>query len=173
MLGVLAVVAVASCNRDDDISSACELLSDSDAEDILGVPTRPGVEEDERLGPGSSCAWISEDSTEEPHARVYGVTISESRGSEARADFEETRDADSRIYVVEPVEGLGGEAYYVVYTEPNNLSQEPSLPDLHVRIGDRVLHLGILDSEERPVEINEAIALERSAAEIAVAKLTA
>lgn len=172
VLVVLALVAGAACDGDGDISSACDLLSDSEAEEILGVATRPGVEDDERLDPGSSCAWVSEDSSEEPHARVYGVVISESSGSEARADFAETRDADSRIYVVEPVEGLGDEAYHVVYTEPNNLSQEPSLPNLHVQVGDRILRLGTYDSEERPVEMDEAMSIERAAADVAVAGLT-
>jgi hypothetical protein len=168
-LAVVAGFALTGCGEDG--VTACELLTDADAEKILGVPTRPGALDDENEGPGTTCAWISEDSTEDPQAPVYGVHISESTGADARSKFEATRDERSPIYVVAPVEGLGDEAFFIVYTEKNDISQKPSLPTLLARTGDRIVRVGVYDSDERPVESDEAKTFERAAAVSAVKEL--
>lgn len=170
-LVLVGLLAIAGCGGGDS-TAACDLITRADAEEILGVATRAGGPADDSTGPGSNCIWISEDSSTEPHDPVYGLVVAEGNDSEKRADFEETRDEDSRIYRVEDVDDLGDEAYYVVYTKPNNLSGKPSLPWLYVRVGDRIIDIGTHDSDERPVELAEAQTMERAAGEIAVATLT-
>jgi hypothetical protein len=172
-IAIVMVALVAAVGCDDGAgSSACSLLTDAEAETVLGVPTRPGVEEEEEIDlPETVCSWVSKDSTTDPHAPVYGITLFESDAADERTDFDETRTEDASSFVVEPVPDLGDEAYYVVYTEPNSLSGTPSLPRLNVRVGDVILHLGILDSDERPVTIDEAKVLERDAAELVLNRL--
>jgi hypothetical protein len=169
VLVVLAVGMVSGCGDDGDLSSACDLVSRADAAQLLGVPARPGVLDDDNEGPGTTCEWISSASSTEAEAAVYGFFISESSESDARDAFEETRDSGSRISQIESVDGIGDDAYFVVYTEPNSLSGTPSLPDLHVRDGDRILFVGTFDSDEHPVSSDEARALELGAAKRALA----
>jgi hypothetical protein len=152
-------------------TAACDLITDADAQRILGEATRAGVADDEHSGPGSSCDWISKSSTRDPHAAVYGLHISEAADSASRRDFEKTRDADTSTYDIEPVGGLGDEAYFVEYTEPTD-NGTPPLPQLHIRRGDTILVVGTYDSDEHPVRGSKARTIELAAAELAVATLT-
>jgi hypothetical protein len=170
-LTFVAMLGVTGCG-DDATSSACDLLTTLEATSLLGEATRPGVEDDDEMdNPGTSCAWISESSSREAEAAVYGVSFSEASGAEARDAFEDRRDEPSPIFTIEPVDGVGDEAYFVVYTEPNSMSGTPSLPVLYLRTDDRLLSAGTFDSDEHPVAADEAKTLERGAARLAVARL--
>ena len=58
-----------------------------------------------------------------------------------------------------------------IYTEPNGISGTPSLPELYVRVDDRVLSIGTYDSDEHPVVIPEARTIEGAVGKAAVLKL--
>lgn len=169
-MAVLASLAATGCGSGAP-SAACDYLTDAQAEDILGEPVLEGVEPLEESRVGTYCEWISKSSSREPEVPVYGLHLSVSDDEERRADFDERRKEESDIFVIEGLRGLGDEAYFLVYTEPNNLSGTPSLPELYVRVGDRVFDAGVYDSDERPVEIDEAKGFERALAQIAVARL--
>jgi hypothetical protein len=166
---VAAGLAIAGCAG--DAPNACDLLSDAEVERILDTPTRPAELDDESLGPGSSCAWISEDSTEEPHAPVYGVHAWLRDDDEARAEFTRRRARPGRDFVTVDIPGLGDDAYFVEDTEPNNLSGTPSLPILYMRVDDDVIGIGTYDSDERPVDADEARAMQRAVARAALVNL--
>jgi hypothetical protein len=169
-LVVIAALGVNGCNGDDS-TVACDLVSDARAQRILGEPTRPGAENDDNDGPGTSCEWITEASTKDPQAAVYGFHIRAQSGSDAVGELEAKRDSTSDSYSIEPVDGLGDDAYYLVYTEPNGISGTPSLPELSVRVDDTVLSIGTYDSDEHPVTIPEARTIEGVVGKAAVLKL--
>jgi hypothetical protein len=167
---VVAALALAGCNNDDSMV-ACDLVTDSIAARILGEPVRPGVENDDNDGPGTSCEWISEASTKDPQAAVYGFHLREQSGSKAVDEFETRRDSTSDRYEIETSDGLGDEAYLLLYTEPND-NGTPSLPELYVRVDDTILSIGTYDSDEHPVSIPEARTIEGVAGKAAVLELT-
>ena len=168
-LVVVAALAATGCSGDDS-TVACDLVKDSTAARILGEPTRPGVENDDNDGPGTSCEWISKASTTDPQAAVYGFHIREQSGDKAVRELEAKRDSTSDSYEIDPVDGLGDDAFFLVYTEPND-SGTPSLPELYVRVDDRVLSIGTYDSDEHPVTIPEARTIEGVVGKAAVLKL--
>jgi hypothetical protein len=169
-LVVVAVLAMTACSGDDS-TVACDLVKSSTAARILGEPTRAGVENDDNDGPGTSCEWVSEASTKDPQAAVYGFHIREKSGSLAVDEFETKRDNTSDPYEIDAVDGLGDDAYFFVYTEPNGISGTPSLPDLYIRVDDTVLSIGAYDSDEHPVTIPQARTIEGAAGKVAVLKL--
>jgi hypothetical protein len=164
-----ALVGFAGCGG-SDAASACGLVSDREAERLLGVAVRPAAEDEENEGPGSTCEWISVDSSREAEAAVYGFYVAESSSPEARARFRSTRRAVADSFVIEPVRDLGDDAYFVVSTEPTTTGA-PSLPYLKVRLGDDVLQVGAFDHDDRPVTAGEARALEVGAAQLALERL--
>ena len=168
---VCGLLVLVGCGGSDG-SSACGLVSDREAERLLGVAVRPAAEDDDDQGPGSTCEWISRDSSREPEAAVYGFYIADSTDGDARARFRATRTEPSDVSVVEPVADLGDEAYFVVFTEPTSTGM-PSLPYLQVRLGDRVVQVGTFDSDDRPVSAADARTLEVEAAELALGRLAA
>ncbi len=169
-LVVVAALGIGGCSSDDS-SAACDLVSDSTAHRILGEPTRPGVENDDDNGPGTSCEWISTSSTKDPQAAVYGFHIREQSGSKAVEEFATRRDSTSDSYEIVPGDGLGDASYLLSYTEPND-SGTPSLPELYVRVGDTVLNIGTYDSDEHPLTIPEARTIEGVVGKAAVLRLT-
>jgi len=170
LVSVLAPLAAVGCGSGAP-STACDYVTDAQAADLLGEPVLAGVEPLDESRVGSYCEWIAKSSSREPQVPVYGLHLSVSDDQEQRADFDERPDERSRIFGTERVRGLGDDAYYVVYTEQANPSGPAILPELYVRVGDRILDVGVYDSDERPVTVDEAQDLERALAEIAVARL--
>jgi hypothetical protein len=172
VLIVCACAGLGACGGSVDASSACDLVTDGEAERLLGVAVRPATEDDENEGPGSTCEWISADSSREPEAAVYGFYVAESSDRETRGRFRATRRDLPDGFVAEGVAELGDDAYFVVSTEPTATGM-PSLPYLQVRLGDRIVQVGTFDRDDRPVTAGEARALEVGAAQLALDRLAA
>ena len=165
-LAVLGVGVVA-CGGGSD-ADACGLVSEEQAEEILGTSVRAPEPDDESLGPERSCAWISRDSTRDPEAAVYGFFVSERDDAGGRAEFDRRRDRPGRDFKSVPVDGLGDAAYFVEPADPDPATGTPSLPVLYVRDGDTVLLIGTFDSDDHPVDAPGARRMQRAAARAAL-----
>lgn len=170
MVAALVVLGlgVVACGSGSD-AEACGLVTDAQAEEILGVPVRAPEPDDESLGPESSCAWISRDSTRDPQAAVYGFFVSTQDDDAARAEFTRRRERPGRDFVSVPVGGLGDAAYSVEPADPDPATGTPTLPVLYVRDGDTVLLVGTFDSDDHPVDADGARRMQRAVARAALA----
>ena len=151
-LAVTAVVVGFSACR-PSIQSACDLLTTDEAEEVLGVPVHDGVEDTDRTIEQTYCEWIAigSDVTEggEP---AYLVYVTEGTDSDTRRDWDDGLTRGDK----EPIAGLGDEAYFVTRSD---------LPDIHVRVGARVMIIGVAGERRHPVNDQKARRILRIAAE--------
>jgi hypothetical protein len=149
-------VGTAACRP--SIDSACDLLTTDEAAEVLGVPVHGGVEDTDRTIEQSFCEWVAigSDVTEggEP---AYLVYVTEGTDSETRSDWNDdlSRGESERI------DELGDEAYFVTRSE---------LPDIHVRVGTRVMIIGVAGERRHPVDDEKARRLLLKAADFVIAR---
>ncbi len=135
----VAALAVGAPACRGSIASACDLLTTDEAAEVLGVPVHEGVEDTDRTIEQTYCEWIAvgSDVTEggEP---AYLVYVTEGTDADTRADW----NNDLRRNDTEPIAGVGDEAYFVT---------DSGLPDIHLRVGDRVMIIGVGGEDRHPV----------------------
>ena len=153
---VVAVAAVGMVACSPSIESACDLLTTDEAEEVLGVPVHDGVEDDDRTIEQTFCEWIAIGSdVTEGGAPAYVVYVTEGTDSRTRSDWNDDLDRDD----TERISGLGDEAYFVTGSD---------LPDIHVRVEDRFMIIGVAGERRHPVNEQKARRILRVAADFVV-----
>jgi hypothetical protein len=163
----VALVAIGAglvaCGGDggSDIESACDLLTTSEVDQIMGTPMYPGEQDTDRTIPGTFCDWNSRDYVGEEHENPeYSLFVDEGSTEERRKSFDSREDAKQP----ETVHSLGDGAYY--YTLGTG-----DVPFLELLVGDRVMTIGVSGNDLHPVSDDEAQRLERAAADVIVQRL--
>jgi hypothetical protein len=166
-LAIVAAVAagfgMAACGGDGgpNIESACDLLTTSEVNAVMGTPMYPGEQDTDRTIPGTYCDWNSRDYVgEEQENREYSMFIDEASTDERRNSFDSRKNAKDS----ETVRGLGDGAYYY-----NKGTAE--VPFLELRVTDRIMTIGVSGNDLHPVSDEEAKRLERVAADLIVQRL--
>jgi hypothetical protein len=172
-LGLFGLVACAGDGSDGSAADrACELLTTSEADELLGTPTN-GASEDTDRSHGTYCEWVSTDSDDDGDAasdagdggiEPYFLSVEDERGAGAVQSFEsgkvdtgEREDGTQREISV--VQGLGDDAYF---DEPHGLN---------VRDGDRVFSTYAAGNAEHPLSADASKTIERRAADIIVGRI--
>jgi hypothetical protein len=162
-----AGTGLAACDRgssstaDDDIESACDLLTTPEVTTVMGTDMYGGSQDADRTIPGTFCEWTSKDYVgEEQENPEYSIFIDEASTDEVRESFDKRENAKQP----ETVRGLGDGAYF--YIKGTAL-----VPFLELRVGDRVMTVGVSGNDLHPVSHDEAKRLERAAAELIVQRL--
>ena len=167
LAGVVAValVGLLGCGDGDDSSTAaprdnaCELLTTSDADELLGAATN-GPSEDTDRSSGTYCEWVSEDSDDGSGAsspgrlEPYFVSVEHDRGPGAVQGYEFDKVDVSGPGDDASVSDLGDDAFY---DDPNGLN---------VRIGDVVFSTYVGDNADHPLSADDRRAIERRAADL-------
>jgi hypothetical protein len=150
-----------SSSSNDDIDNACDLLTTSEVTAFMGTPMYPGEQDTDRTIPGTFCDWTSKDYVgEEQENPEYSMFIDEASTDEARENFDKRENAKQP----ETVSGLGDGAYFYILGTAE-------VPFLELRVGDRVMTVGVSGNDLHPVSDDEAKRLERAAAELIVERL--
>ncbi len=161
---VAAGLGVAACGGGDggsSIESACDLLTTSEVTAFMGTPMYPGEQDTDRTIPGTYCDWTSKDYVgEEQENPEYAVFVDEASTDERRDSFDSRKHAKNP----ETVRGLGDGAYY-------NIQGTAEVPFLELRVGDRIMTVGVSGNDLHPVSDEEAKRLERAAADLIVQRL--
>jgi hypothetical protein len=168
---IAAGVAVGACGSDGGssgasgvngrIENACDLLTTDEVTAFMGTPMYGGEQDTDRTIPGTFCDWTSKDYVGEEHENPdYGIFIDEASTDEARENFDNRENAKQP----ETVRGLGDGAYYYILGTAE-------VPFLELRVGDRVMTIGVSGNDLHPVSDDEAKRLERVAAELIVERL--
>lgn len=177
VLAALLMLGAAACGGGGDGASAdapnaCDLLTTEEAEDLLGVPTLGGSEDTDRSS-GTYCEWVSEDTDDggdasdagtDSDVEPYFLSVEIDQGERAVQDFasgksEEGDADDGEGPAVDPVEGLGDDAYFDV------------AGGLEVRKGDIVFSTYTRSVETHPLTRRERRDIERRAADIVVERI--
>jgi hypothetical protein len=152
--------------------NACDLLTTDEATDLLGVPTLGGSEDTDRSS-GTYCEWVSEDTDDggdasdagsDSDVEPYFISVEIDQGEGAVQDFaggksEKGEADDGEGPAVEPVEGLGDDAYFSVNG------------GLEVRKGDTVFSTYTRTAELHPVTREQRRDIERRAADLVVKRV--
>jgi hypothetical protein len=150
-----------SSGAGDGIDNACDLLTTSEVTAFMGTDMYSGEQDTDRTIPGTYCEWGSKDYVGEEHENPeYSIFIDEASTDEARESFDKRENAKQP----ETVSGLGDGAYYYML----GTAKEPFL---ELRVGDRIMTVGVSGSDLNPVSDDEAKRLERAAAELIVERL--
>jgi hypothetical protein len=150
-----------SSGSNGDIENACDLLTTSEVTAFMGTPMYGGEQDTDRTIPGTFCEWTSKDYVgEEQENPEYAIFVDESSTDEARESFDSRENAKQP----ETVRGLGDGAYFYVKGTAEG-------PFLELRVGDRIMTVGVSESDLHPVSEDEAKRLERAAAELIVDRL--
>jgi hypothetical protein len=150
-----------SSGASDDIENACDLLTTDEVTAFMGTPMYGGEQDTDRTIPGTFCEWTSKDYVgEEQENPEYAIFVDESSTDEARESFDSREDAKHP----ETVRGLGDGAFFYV-------KGTAEVPFLELRVGDRIMTVGVSESDLHPVSEDEAKRLERAAAELIVDRL--
>jgi hypothetical protein len=157
-------VGMAACGATDggpDIESACDLLTTSEVTPIMGTPMYSGEQDTDRTIPGTYCDWTSKDYVgEEQENPAYAIFVDEASTDERRESFDSRKNAKHP----ETVRGLGDGAYFYV-------KGSAEVPFLELRVGDRIMTVGVSGNDLHPVSDEEAKRLERAAAELIAQRL--
>lgn len=164
ILLLAACAGVTSCGGNDsaayDYGQACGLMTDDEAERVLGVPVHDGEADHDRTVSASYCEWISRGSSTSDGEAAYSVFVAEESGRAALEKFEDVRqDGGAR-----EVRGIGDEAY----TYPPG---SDSLRHLTVRVDDHVAVIGVGGDADHPVTERGAVRRARTAAEFVAPRL--
>jgi hypothetical protein len=150
-----------SSGASDDIENACDLLTTSEVTAFMGTPMYGGEQDTDRTIPGTFCEWTSKDYVgEEQENPEYAIFVDEASTDERRDSFDNRENAKQP----ETVRGLGDGAYY--YGKGT-----AQVPFLELRVGNRIMTIGVSESDLHPVSDDEAKRLERAAAELIVQRL--
>jgi hypothetical protein len=139
-----------------DIENACDLLTTNEVTAFMGTPMYGGEQDTDRTIPGTYCTWTSKDYVgEEQENPEYAIFVDEASTDERRDSF------DGRKHAKQPetVRGLGDGAYFYI-------KGTAQVPFLELRVGDRIMTVGVSGSDLHPVSDDEAKRLERAAAEL-------
>jgi hypothetical protein len=150
-----------SSESNGDIENACDLLTTNEVTALMGTPMYGGEQDTDRTIPGTFCEWTSKDYVgEEQENPEYAIFVDEASTDERRESF------DSREHAKQPetVRGLGDGAYYYI-------KGSAEVPFLELRVGDRIMTVGVSESDLHPVSDDEAKRLERAAADLIVDRL--
>jgi len=161
-LGVTACDSISgSSSASDDIENACDLLTTSEVTAFMGTPMYPGEQDTDRTIPGTFCDWTSRDYVgEEQENPEYAIFVDEASTDERRNSFDNRKNAKQP----ETVRGLGDGAYFYI-------KGTAEVPFLELRVGDRIMTVGVSGNDLHPVSDDEAKQLERAAAELIVQRL--
>lgn len=160
---LLAAGGLAACDGagGSNIESACDLLTTTEVERIMGTPMYPGEQDTDRTIPGTFCDWNSRDYVgEEQENPEYSLFVDEGSTEERRESFDSREDAKQP----ETVRGLGDGAYYYILGTAE-------VPFLELRVGDRIMTIGVSGNDLHPVSDDDAKRLERAAADLIVQRL--
>ena len=146
-LAIAAAVAtgagMAACGGGDggpNIESACDLLTTSEVDAVMGTPMYPGEQDTDRTIPGTYCDWTSKDYVgEEQENPEYAIFVDEASTDERRNSFDSRKNAKNP----ETVRGLGDGAYFYV----NGTAE---VPFLELRVSDRIMTVGVSGNDLHP-----------------------
>jgi hypothetical protein len=159
--GVGAAACDGGSGSNGDIENACDLLTTNEVTTFMGTPMYGGEQDTDRTIPGTFCEWTSKDYVgEEQENPEYAIFVDEASTDERRESF------DSRKHAKQPetVRGLGDGAYFYI-------KGTAEVPFLELRVGDRIMTVGVSGNDLHPVSDDEAKRLERTAAELIVQRL--
>jgi hypothetical protein len=151
----------ASGGAGDRIENACDLLTTSEVTAFMGTAMDSGSQDTDRTIPGTYCEWTSKDYVgEEQENPEYAIFVDEASTDERRESF------DSRKHAKQPetVRGLGDGAYFYI-------KGTAQVPFLELRVGNRIMTVGVSGNDLHPVSDHEAKRLERAAADLIVDRL--
>jgi hypothetical protein len=144
-----------------DIESACDLLTTKEVTAFMDTPMYGGEQDTDRTIPGTYCTWTSKDYVgEEQENPEYAIFVDEASTDERRESFDSRTNAKQ----LETVRGLGDGAYFYI-------KGTAQVPFLELRVGGRIMTVGVSESDLHPVSDDEAKRLERAAAELIVDRL--
>jgi hypothetical protein len=150
-----------SSGSNGDIQNACDLLTTNEVTAFMGTPMYGGEQDTDRTIPGTFCEWTSKDYVgEEQENPEYAILVDEASTDERRDSFDSRKNAKQP----ETVRGLGDGAYFYV-------KGTAEVPFLELRVGDRIMTVGVSGNDLHPVSENEAKRLERAAGELIVDRL--
>jgi hypothetical protein len=141
-----------------DIENACDLPTTNEVTAFMGTPMYGGEQDTDRTIPGTYCTWTSKDYVgEEQENPEYAIFVDEASTDERGDSFNSRKHAKQP----ETVRGLGDGAYFYI-------KGTAEVPFLELRVGDRIMTVGVSGNDLHPVSDNEAKRLERAAAELIV-----
>jgi hypothetical protein len=141
-----------------DIENTCDLLTTNEVTAFMGTPMYGGEQDTDRTIPGTYCTWTSKDYVgEEQENPEYAIFVDEASTDERGDSFNSRKHAKQP----ETVRGLGDGAYFYI-------KGTAEVPFLELRVGDRIMTVGVSGNDLHPVSDNEAKRLERAAAELIV-----
>jgi hypothetical protein len=150
-----------SSGSSGDIESACDLLTTKEVTAFMGTPMYGGEQDTDRTIPGTFCEWTSKDYVgEEQENPEYAIFVDEASTDERRSSFDSRKNAKQP----ETVRGLGDGAYFYI-------KGTAEVPFLELRVGDRIMTVGVSGNDLHPVSDDEAKRLERAAGELIVDRL--
>ena len=150
-----------SDSADGDIKNACGLLTTSEVTAFMGTPMYGGEQDTDRTIPGTYCTWTSKDYVgEEQENSEYSIFVDEASTDGRRDSFDSRKNAKQP----ETVRGLGDGAYFYI-------KGTAQVPFLELRVGDRIMTVGVSGNDLHPVTDDQAKRLERAAAELIVRRL--
>ena len=134
--------------------AACTLLTTKDATTALEVPSQPGKE----LVNSTGCVWWSDPAASDTSRRVTLVTHS-------LAAFQAAMHPAITTIKIEPVSGIGDEAFYQIYPKGQN-------PFIWVRKGNTAFDVRIITRlDPKPFTMEQEKSKDAVLAKAAVAKL--
>jgi len=143
------------------IQNACDLLTTNEVTAFMGTPMYGGEQDTDRTIPGTFCEWTSKDYVgEEQENPAYAIFVDEASTDERRDSFDSRKNAKQP----ETVRGLGDDAYFYV-------KGTAEVPFLELRVGERIMTVGVSGNDLHPVSDDEAKRLERAAGELIVDRL--
>jgi len=150
-----------STGTNDRIKNACGLLTASEVTAFMGTPMYGGEQDTDRTIPGTYCTWTSKDYVgEEQENPDYSIFVDEASTDERRESFDSRKNAKQP----ETVHGLGDGAYF-------SIKGTALVPFLELRVGDRIMTVGVSGNDLPPATADDAKRLERAAAELIVNRL--
>ena len=150
-----------SSGSNADIENACDLLTTNEVTAFMGTPMYGGEQDTDRTIPGTFCEWTSKDYVgEEQENPEYAIFVDEASTDERRDSFDSRENAKQP----ETVRGLGDDAYFYI-------KGTAEVPFLELRVGDRIMTVGVSGNDLHPVSDDEAKRLERAAGELIVDRL--
>ncbi len=162
-VGAAACDGDGSSDANDRIKNACNLLTTSEVTAFMGTDMYGGEQDTDRTIPGTYCTWTSKDYVgEEQENPEYSIFVDEASTDERRDSFDSRKNAKQP----ETVRGLGDGAYFYI-------KGTAQVPFLELRVGDRIMTVGVSGNDLHPVSDDEAKRLERAAAELIVNRLKA
>ena len=161
--GLTACDRGASNSAGGGIENACDLLTTPEVTTVMGTAMYGGSQDTDRTIPGTFCDWTSRDYVgEEQENPEYAIFVDEASTDERRNSFDNRKNAKQP----ETVRGLGDGAYFYI-------KGTAEVPFLELRVGDRIMTVGVSGNDLHPVSDDEAKQLERAAAELIVRRLKA